>query len=92
MMDSSIDVLIELFETRELKNSYVKKQRYEMASKTKDVEMKISRKIKREVFGGDWFTIDDFNRKLMEYLNYNGISVESNKSVVRELKLIKLGI
>lgn len=90
--NSNVDILIELFETRKLKNSYVKNQRYALASKTKDVEIKISIKLKKEILGGDWSTLNDFNRKLLEYLNYNGISAVSNISVLRELKLIKLGI
>jgi hypothetical protein len=98
-MEETIKLLIDLFEINNNKHLAIQNQRYEDGAILRDKERKLERMIYKNLVGCDenWKTFNyksyyDFIKKyLME--NYKiEYKVSNIKTLIRELKLIELGL
>ena len=101
MVVETIRLLIDLLEVKEKKNDAIELQNYEVAASLRDKERILERMVYRELLGytdENWerFNYKEYDTFISDYiLNKYGVDYHSkgtHKTLIREFKLIELGI
>jgi hypothetical protein len=90
------NLVIDWIEVTEKKKYHIKRQEYEYASRTRDNQRIIERKINEII--GEEYNSNGFNDYIKKYLadkhgiDWDKINLDNIKETIREIKLNQLGI